>query len=153
MILSWYLQPVKFEVKQLDIPDGYIVADFDAIEIVKNGFNDTLAVKSIVETSSYKVYISSVIYPEFISSVANNNGDFDKVYWGVKRIENPDTDSQSAEVRAFLIKNLNKVLKKGSLTLAKNSYSIPVLLYDSEELPVPVSLAHHGHYVGYSFSL
>ena len=113
MIRNWYLRPVKFKVKQLDIPGGYSIADFSATEIVKNGFIDISSMKSMVEIGSYKLYITTVIYTEFISSVANNDKGFNGVSWGVKRITNPDSYSQSVAVREFLIDNLGKVLKSG----------------------------------------
>jgi phosphopantetheinyl transferase (holo-ACP synthase) len=143
--------PVKFEVRQLDIPEDYLIGKFDTNEIVETGFSNVLAMKSMLVAGDYKVYVSSVIYTEFICSIANNDAHFNAVYWGIRKIDFTDHVIQSEEVRKFLFKRASIITGRNELVINKNSNGVPLLFDSVEELAIPVSLAHHGDYVGYSF--
>jgi phosphopantetheinyl transferase (holo-ACP synthase) len=143
--------PVNFEVRQLEIPEDYLIGKFDTNEIVETGFSNFLALKSMLKVGDYKVYVSSVIYPEFITSIANDDEHFDAMYWGVKMIGFSDHVVQSEEVRTFLYKRASIITGRNELVINKDSNGVPLLFDGEEELAIPVSLAHHGDYVGYSF--
>ena len=144
--------PVKFEVTQIDIPKGYSIAVFNT-EIVETGFGDTSTLKSVVEVGGYTVYVNSIIYTKFISSVANSEANFDTVFWGIRKIDFTDNMYQSEEVRRFLYRQVSEVTGIKEVTINKDPNGIPLLSDSKKELMIPVSLAHHGHYIGYSFKL
>jgi phosphopantetheinyl transferase (holo-ACP synthase) len=99
-----------------------------------------------------KLFFNSVITSDWISTVVNDTVDFDDVYNKVHLIENSDYHYQSAAVREFALNKLNKFLP-GELKLEKNVSGYPILIKDNEHIDIPVSLAHDGHYVSYSFNL
>jgi len=139
--------PVKFEVKQLDIPDGYLIANFKGPAIA----DQPLEIKATVEFDSEKLYSRSAIYNQLIFSVVDNNADFDAVFWAIKAINSTNNKTQSSEVRAFLIDRLEQLTGKENLGIHKNLQGVPLLFDGSTQLPIAVSLTHHGHFVAYSF--
>ena len=96
------------------------------------------------------LYFRSKITDQFIASVVHDNPDFENLYWGVKYIDDTKHAAQSAMVRAFALDKLRAVSKKESLQIGKKSAGIPVVVNDGEVTGIPVSLAHHGHFVSYS---
>jgi phosphopantetheinyl transferase (holo-ACP synthase) len=138
--------PVKFEIIQLNIPKGCFPVSFD-------GNENPLTITGHVEFDNYKIYSRSVIYEELISSVVDSDKDFKSVYYAIKYIDSTVNTVQSAAVRSFLIEHLVKETRTPNLTIGKNAEGTPILFEGSKELPVPVSLSHHGHYIAYSFKL
>ena len=143
--------PVKFAVKQLDVPSAHFIFDLDTAKIVKSGFGGMPVVKSRVEVGSYTVYTSSIIYTDVIVSIADSDDKFDVVHWGVRKISFTGDAMQSEEVRQFLLSRASMITGRKELIINKNSNGIPLLFDGEEEIQIPVSLAHHGEYVGYSF--
>jgi phosphopantetheinyl transferase (holo-ACP synthase) len=141
--------PVKFEVNGIQIPPGFNLLNFDAIELTGTGFNGVNAIKSTVKFGDYILYSNSLIYQKFVATTVNETEDFSRTHWGIKRIDSEETDIQSAEVRAFLSNNLTDK----NVIIGKTPLGIPVLMKDNLELPIPVSLSHHEYYIAYSFQL
>jgi phosphopantetheinyl transferase (holo-ACP synthase) len=141
--------PVKFEVNGIQIPPGFNLLNFDAIELTGTGFNGVNAIKSTVKFGDYILYSNSLIYQEFVATTVNETEDFSRTHWGIKRIDSEETDIQSAEVRAFLSNNLTDK----NVIIGKTPLGIPVLMKDNLELPIPISLSHHEYYIAYSFQL
>ena len=73
--------------------------------------------------------------------------------WGIKLIDSSDPDAQSKAVRDFLIQALNPLFPDSNLLVDKNPYGYPMIIKDGTEISLPISLAHHGHYVGYSIAV
>jgi phosphopantetheinyl transferase (holo-ACP synthase) len=141
--------PVKFEASEVKIPFGFTLPGFDAIDLTGIGFDDVQTINATVEFGDHILYSSSLIYQEFIATVVNDTPDFSHTYWGIKRIDNDETEVQSTEIRSFLIDNL----PDKNIIISKNPRGIPILLKDNLELPIPVSLSHHEYYIAYSFQL
>jgi phosphopantetheinyl transferase (holo-ACP synthase) len=104
---------------------------------------------------SQSFYFRSILCPEFISSIVHDTDNFDHVWWGIKRIGQSDRESQSVSVRAFVLDKLKAVLAdgKGELRIEKSPLGHPVLLKGVEEMNIPISFAHHDHFITYSFLL
>jgi len=96
------------------------------------------------------LYFRSKITDQFIATVVNDKANFENVYWGVKYINDTKHAEQSAAVRFFALNKLKTVSKKESLQIGKKSAGIPIIINDGEVTGIPVSLAHHGHFVSYS---
>lgn len=141
--------PVKFEVDEVQIPSEFDLVNFDRAELIAVGFDGFNAIRSTIKFGEHILYSNSLIYQEFVSSVVNDTEDFGQTHWGIKRIGNKETNFQSAGVRAFLIDNL----PYKNIIISKNPHGIPILLKDSIELPIPISLSHHEYYIAYSFQL
>lgn len=138
--------PVKFEITKLYLPKEYLPVSFD-------GGGALLTITGNVEFDNYKIYSRSIIYKELIVSVVGSDEDFKGVYFEVRFIDSTLNTAQSAAARSLLIDRLLLETGKSNLTIGKNAEGIPVLMEGSTELPVPVSLSHHGHYIAYSFKI
>jgi hypothetical protein len=141
--------PVKFEVRDVQIPFRFNLQNFDGSQLTGIDFDGLNAIKSIVEFGDHVLYSNSLFYQEFVASVVNSTEDFSQTHWGIKRIDNDEIAIQSAEVRTFLIDNL----ADKNVIVSKNIQGVPVLLKDKQELSIPISLSHHEYYVAYSFQL
>jgi hypothetical protein len=99
------------------------------------------------------LYSQSIVNSDFILSTVNETADFSEIYWDVRKIESTDPASQSHAVREFLLENLGKIFPDCKLQIGKNPHGWPLIFDEGEELPIPVSFTHHGHFVAYSFQL
>lgn len=143
--------PTRCIVNQLEIlPEHRITKS--AISVLESvGFDNHPAYKSIITVGAETLYSRSIITSDFIFSVANGDNNFESTGWGIKRIDNATSDSQSAEVRTFLLERLKKELPLPELQVHKNAHGCPVLVNGAEEIDIPVSLAHHNNWVAYSY--
>ena len=143
--------PVKLGVKHLQVPASHKIADFGPNDMTGAGFINKPVFKAEVSFGSEKLYARSLVYNELICTVVYTSENFEHTYWGIKQINDPQHDSQSASVREFLLENLKKLPIPADVSISKNADGIPILLNGTEEMDIPVSLSHHEHYVGYSF--
>ena len=141
--------PVKFEVREVQIPSKFNLLNFNTAELKGTGFGGLNSIRATIKFGDYILYSNSLIYQEFVATVVNNNEDFGKTHWGIKRIESDDIEIQSVGVRAFLAKSL----PDKNIIISKNLQGIPVMLKDDLELSIPISFSHHEYYVAYSFQL
>jgi phosphopantetheinyl transferase (holo-ACP synthase) len=144
--------PIKFEIKQLNVPLEFKILDFDS-EADGTGFDDLLALPGIIAVGADKLYSRSLMYKQAIMTVVNGDENFNNTYWGIKIIENADHDTQSLAVREFLLNRLKKALDISDLAIIKNARGVPVLLSGANDMAVPVSLSHHETIIAYSFPL
>ena len=143
--------PLKFVVTHLLVPSGYTLTNFEGIQIEGAGFGNMPALKGVVSFGSATLYSASLMYWELIGSTVNGDENFENTFWGVKLIGENDRSYQSMEVRKFLMERLQCILHVDGLAMGKTPGGIPIVLNDSEELSVAVSLSHHERFVGYSF--
>jgi phosphopantetheinyl transferase (holo-ACP synthase) len=111
--------------------------------------------KGIALFESRLFHFQSKIHPEFISTVVNDTESFENIWWGIKQIGYSDYESQSVSVRHFVLNKLNVVLSgdEDDLRIGKSRMGYPVVLKGEVEMNIPVSLAHHDHFIAYSFLL
>ena len=111
--------------------------------------------KGVAFFESRSFHFQSKVHPEYIATVVNGTESFENIWWGIKRIGHSDYESQSASVRTFALNRLHFILPgdKNGLRIEKNRLGSPVVLRGEEEMDIPVSLAHHDHFVAYSFYL
>ena len=121
--------------------------------IIKKLVAGSDAYRGTVEFDTYRLYFRTIIDPDYIFSVVNFENDFTHTRWGVKRIVSSDYIQQSSEVRKLLLCGLNDLQPGNNFMINKSPHGWPIIIKDEQELPLPVSLAHHGHYVAYSFQL
>ncbi|ASU34577.1 holo-ACP synthase [Mucilaginibacter xinganensis] len=150
---SLIFTPIKFVVKELRLPVDYAVENFTGVFIEAKGFEKCPCIKGQITIGPHTLYTSSLLYNEVISTVVNNLQSFQKVHWGIKLISNSEPESQSNEVRLFLLNKLKQLYKNVNFKVAKNEQGCPILLKDSIDSGVPISLSHHEHFVAYSFQI
>lgn len=96
-----------------------------------------------------KYYTRSFINNHFVFTVANDADCFTNTFWGFQKIENDAYPFQSQSVRTFVLEKLQQQLR-GSLQIEKTAAGFPFI---TQHKYIPLSFAHHGNYVGYSFVL
>jgi len=140
--------PTRVIINQLEAPANNTISVFEGRD-----FNDKIVYKGVVEFGAHILYSRSIIAEDFIFSVVNHMDNFERVLWGIRPIDSDEPDRQSETVRTFAITMLNSLFPDAELQIGKNIHGIPVLLKNGIEIPVPISLAHHDHYVAYSFAV
>jgi len=140
--------PTKIIINQLNAPTNDPTLVFEGRD-----FNDNIVYKGVVEFGAHTLYSRSIITETFIFSVVNHTDNFERVLWGIRPINSAEPGRQSEGVREIALAMLNSLFPDAKLKIDKNLHGIPVLLKDGVEIPVPVSLAHHDHYVAYSFAV
>jgi phosphopantetheinyl transferase (holo-ACP synthase) len=142
--------PTKFIVTQLYLPPEFAVGSFAETEMVQRGFGNG-ALKGVVAYADLSLSSRSLIYREAIVSVVNGEDNFDDICWGIKAVTAPDPDSQSAAVRSFLAGVLKEQYGADEVIVCKTTDGIPFLSLNNGKTVLPLSLSHHGNFVGYSF--
>ena len=155
--------PTKINVRNIDLPGipggPYYSSSAAKSESTQWESRETGSCKEfykgIVLFESQSFHFQSKIHPAFIATVVNDTDSFENIWWGIKQIGHSDYESQSVLVRDFVLNKLNVVLKEGKddLRIGKNRMGYPVVLKGEEEMNIPVSLAHHDHFIAYSFFL
>jgi len=140
--------PTKTLVQRIQFSASSLVQEFEG-----TGFEGKPVYKGTVSFGSDLLFFRSMISGEFIFSVVNGEDDFENTSWGIRLIDSADPADQSKQVRAFLIARLNKQLPGTNLQISKSPDGVPILLNGVEEIDIPISLAHHDHYVAYSFKV
>jgi phosphopantetheine--protein transferase-like protein len=135
-----------------------ITSDFPTLKFgeflnsVDSSSDNILAYNYHITYKSNIYYLQSLISNTFIATTASDSPDFSKVNWGIKHIEQTDYGTQSQTVKEFVIEKLKETYPNNKISIAKSVVGYPVVLNDSAELNIPLSFAHHGHYVSYAFA-
>jgi hypothetical protein len=116
-----------------------------------NGFDLDKTINCLVKFREQTFYSCTYLFKNLISTAVNNQNEFSNIYWGIKRILSNFPDDQSAAVRQFTLNRISNLLPGPAFELLKNSTGCPTLSSAQAGLNIPVSLAHHGCFVGYSF--
>ncbi|MDO3625743.1 4'-phosphopantetheinyl transferase superfamily protein [Mucilaginibacter sp. BT774] len=140
--------PSKIKISKLEPPSSQRVSHFEGRD-----FNKKTVYEGIIDYSPHTFYSRTIITDDFIFSVVSHTNNFEKVMWGIKKIGSTDADDQSKAVRTFALAMLNTLFPDSELQIDKNNHSCPVILKNDIEILVPISLAHHDHWVGYSFQV
>lgn len=98
-------------------------------------------------------YFHSRIFVDLITTVVSDSESFEHVYWGYGSVADTSPVSQSIAVRSLILQKLATLLPGKKLRIRKPPAGYPVVMEGESELDLPVSLAHHGGFVGYSFLL
>jgi hypothetical protein len=140
--------PSKINITKLSAPAGGGLSDFEGRD-----FNGETVYKGVVDYSPHTFYSRTIITNDFIFSVVNHADNFEKVMWGIKKIGSTDARDQSKAVRTFALAMLNTLFPNSEVEIDKNSHSCPIILKNELEIPMAISLAHHDHWVAYSFAI
>jgi len=143
--------PTKFVIQYIKIPSSPLLSAFKNTHWESTG-NGKEFYSGMLIYDSYVFYFRSKITEDWIATVVNDDKIFDNVYWGIQSIAKKSYYHQSKAVRTFLLKKLSSFFP-GDLHVDKTPVGYPVILKGIQNMHIPVSLAHHGHFVGYSFIL
>ena len=101
---------------------------------------------------SHSLYFRSKISDEWIATVVNDTIDFENVWWGMQAIDETNPYHQSKAAKNLLLNKLNSFFTK-EIHIGNSSIGFPIILKDSDDLNIPVSLSHDDCFVAYSFLL
>jgi phosphopantetheine--protein transferase-like protein len=142
--------PARIEVSFK--PEFSELQNFQNVTLEATGFDSVSTFNLEIVYKSNTYYARSFIYNNLVATFAGNEPKLFAVYWGIKHIENTDYDTQSQTVRAFVIERLAQIYPDNKIGITKSVVGYPVILSNSNQLNVPLSFAHHGHYVSYAFT-
>ena len=143
--------PVKIEIDKIDFPKKKSVAKFKSLEFKQDSFFKDEFHTGTASFGNIIFYFKSILNEELISTIVSNDEKFGNTWWGFKSIDCKNYESQSREVRTFVLNELKKIFPKNSLQIRKHEIGYPVLVSEGKDTDIPVSFTHHGHFVGYSF--
>ncbi|HUB59865.1 MAG TPA: 4'-phosphopantetheinyl transferase superfamily protein [Puia sp.] len=149
----WLLWSIKESVyKYVSRSDPRLV--FSPLKIPVSGL--TMRKDYYEGTISYGgqfLFSRSFLRDEVIMSIAGGGGDFSLIRWGVREISGSDYATQSAGVRKFALGSLSTVFPGAALRIVKAPDGPPEIRDGGRSLDIPISLAHHGRYVAWSYRL
>jgi len=151
MIPGLVFSPTKIIIQHIEIPVGHLINKFEGLRWESNG-NSEEFYKGKVIYGSHTIYFRSKISEEWIATVVNDNENFENVWWGIQSIDDAGYYHQSKAARAFLLNKLNSFFP-GDLQVEKSLVGYPVILKGTQDMHIPVSLAHDDRFVAYSFML
>jgi phosphopantetheinyl transferase (holo-ACP synthase) len=128
---------------------------FSPLKIVVRRLEGPPFYKAVVHTGHSILYSRSTVHDDRISTVVSADEQFDRVWSGMASLDRADRASQSASVRALLLERLRSLLPGDGtdLHIEKDPSGCPLLYKGEKETGIPVSLAHHGSFIAYSFQL
>jgi phosphopantetheinyl transferase (holo-ACP synthase) len=148
--------PAKIMIQGIDPPYGHIATSFGGIQWENNNNESCEELyKGAIILGADILYSRSKIHNELISTVVSNDENFENTWWGIKSIDHADYYNQSKAIRAFTLNKLNFILSVGNdnLSIGKCPLGYPVVLKRAREMDIPISFAHHDHFISYSFLL
>lgn len=97
------------------------------------------------------LYARSLIRDGVIMTTVSDDPQFTDIHWGFQCIDSPAYADQSAAVRTLVLSALKNKFSHDDLHLQKDAAGCPIVI--AGKTTIPVSLAHHDRYVGYSFRI
>jgi phosphopantetheinyl transferase (holo-ACP synthase) len=98
------------------------------------------------------LYSRSLLRDGVIVTVVSDDPHFTNTRWGFQPISSSAYADQSAAVRALVLQELQATLHRDDLHLQKDEAGCPIVLAGGQPTGIPVSLAHHDHYIAWSFN-
>ncbi len=145
--------PTKIIIEGINVPRNCTVTKFGIAEYERASFCEEEFYNCIVHFGSEFLYSRSKIHNELIHTVVSTEEVFENIWWGIKHIEHSDYENQSKEVRSFVLNKLSSIFPNNNLQIAKSEIGYPVLLKETKEMDIPISFAHHDHFIAYSLLL
>jgi phosphopantetheine--protein transferase-like protein len=145
--------PVKIVIQGIDFPESIVVTKFETVQYESSLFYDGEFYNCKVNAGRDIFYSRSKIHDELVYTVVDNSDKFENIWWGIKFISHSDHNNQSKAVRSFVLNKLNTVFPSDNLTIKQRVTGYPLVLKGTNQIDIPVSFTHHGHFIAYSFVL
>lgn len=142
--------PTKIIIQHIRFPDEQLLSAFEDRQW-RGGTSDEACYKGSFRFGSTLFYFRSKIYPELIATVISEEKTFEHTWWGIRTIEGTGSAHQSKSVRLFLLEKLDSIVSGMGLRIEETAFGYPAIFQGTKELKLPVSLAHHGQFISYSF--
>ncbi len=145
--------PKKIIIQEIDFAGNGNVTAFEGPSLEGILSPEKKTINCIVNSGTSVLFSRSEIYDELIHTVVCGDKYFKNICSGIQYIDQPDYENQSLAVRSFVLKRLSSIFPNDHLQIEKNPIGYPVLLNGSKEMDIPISFAHHDHFVAYSYLL
>lgn len=99
------------------------------------------------------LFSRSFVRKKVIMTIVNGEEDFGSIRWGVHVVGDSRYTTQSAAVREMALSSLSSFFPGAALQIVKTPDGPPGIRDGDRSLDIPLSLAHHGRYVAWSFRL
>jgi hypothetical protein len=102
------------------------------------------------------LFWNTVISHKGIRTTVHNSEDFTGVCTGFDSLpadKEPTPENQSAQVREYFLRSMTEIDAHANWTLGKHPDGYPLVYKDGILQPIPLSFAHHGELLGYSYFL
>lgn len=143
--------PTKIVIQSIEIPTGPMTTKWDGIQWENIASGEAFYSGKAIY-GSHVFYFRSKISEDWIATVVNDDESFDQVCWGIQLIDDTAYRHQSKAVRILLLNKLSSFFP-GDFQVEKSPVGYPVILKGTQDMYIPASLAHDGHFVAYSFLL
>jgi phosphopantetheinyl transferase (holo-ACP synthase) len=144
--------PTKIVIWDIQFPIETLMTKFEGTRWENTGYCGEEFYRGCVIYGSQTYYFRSKITEDWIATVVNDDKDFDNVCWGIQIIDDNSYVYQSKSAKILLLNNLNFFFPC-DLHIEKSPVGYPVIKKGTQNLYIPVSLAHDDHFVAYSFVL
>ena len=142
--------PTKTIIQRIDLPVKQHDFKFTTTYCENVSFCKEECYCCEVHFNSAIFYTRTLVFDDMIFTVANNTNCFDNIWWGIKNIDDDSYEAQSKNVRVFVLNKLNQFFLNDSFSIEKTAAGYPLL---KQQKDIPLSFAHHGSFIGYSFYL
>jgi phosphopantetheinyl transferase (holo-ACP synthase) len=146
-------QPTKIIVQNINYPEGNLIQKLEGDIWDGNAMLQKEFYHGMVVYNNQTLYFKAKLYDEMLISVVNDTDDFENVMWGFQRIESAKYSDQSRTVRELALSKFKSIFPDAELQITKSAVGYPVLLNNGVDSNIPLSFAHDGFFVGYSFWL
>jgi phosphopantetheinyl transferase (holo-ACP synthase) len=107
--------------------------------------------RSKVSFGQEMLFSRSFLREGVVVTVVSEDEQFANTHWGFQPIGSSAYADQSSSVRTFALQHLGAALSRDDLQVQKDQDGLPIVLAGGQKLDIPLSLAHHDHYVAWSF--
>ena len=145
--------PLHIAIRHLDPPDGPLGYYQGTVVGPASAPSGTVVGLAPGEEPGETLHSRTRIQDGVIMTIVSEDPEFSDTHWGYSTIGSATYAEQSAAVRTLLLGELRTVLSRDDLRLQKDPAGCPIVLAEDQPLAIPVSLAHHDRYVGYSYRL
>ncbi|MFD2146750.1 4'-phosphopantetheinyl transferase family protein [Mucilaginibacter antarcticus] len=141
---SLVFPPINIIVEQLTLSDQTLDDNLRCDLLI-----DTQFIGVVVHNQT-SVYFRTLINKDFIATTIGG----DKVYWGIQNIVDANYKTQSDAVRLFALDALGEIVTSDDLWIDKHADAgYPIVMHGQHPVDIPLSFAHHGSLVSYSFQI
>lgn len=151
--LCWSIKEAVYKYSKRLFPDlEFAPLQIEVTRLVPpSGSEEFYQCTARLQPAGEPLYSRSCIRDGVIMTMVSADETFADTRWGCRSIDSVSYADQSAAVRELVLSELQTLLFRTDLQLEKDADGCPVLLAGGRPLGIPVSLAHHEHWIAYSF--
>ena len=144
--------PSKCLVQSLQLPVAPYISAFGKGAVTYLNLRDDVY-KGTISVGDDIICFQSQLFTDAVHTVAIGNNRFERICYGIKYINSPLPEDQSAAVRQFILDHLQLQFPGDNLQAEKHAIGYPFVSRNGTPLSLPLSFAHHDRLVAFSCSI